>query len=146
MASRLDKLKQKEEESKSSRTKVYLGTQPKKQEEAEDPYKPPLDLDDLTQIATFQNRRNTWFYRDRLNKPRGPCEMTTLKAAWANGVIDEQTVVWGLGLEDWAPIRNVFMLKQNICSPEVNFLTWYKNLALQLSAKKRVVRKASAKK
>jgi len=38
--------------------------------------------------------RNTWYYRDRLSVPRGPCSMPVLREAWCNGVIDENTLVW----------------------------------------------------
>lgn len=38
--------------------------------------------------------RNVWYYRDRLSVPRGPCTMPVLREAWANGVIDETTLVW----------------------------------------------------
>jgi hypothetical protein len=50
---------------------------------------------------------NIWYYRDRASVPRGPCPLTTLRTAWINGVIDEKTLVWGQGLEEWVPVRNV---------------------------------------
>jgi len=50
---------------------------------------------------------NIWYYRDRASVPRGPCPLTTLRTAWINGVIDENTLVWGQGLEEWVPVRNV---------------------------------------
>lgn len=50
---------------------------------------------------------NVWYYRDRMSTPRGPCTLPVLREAWVNGVIDEKTLVWGQGLADWLPARNV---------------------------------------
>jgi hypothetical protein len=41
-------------------------------------------------------------------------QLTHLRAAWVNGVVDSCTLVWGLGLEGWWPIRNVEGLIVNI--------------------------------
>lgn len=59
---------------------------------------------------------NIWYYRDRAGLPRGPCQLSTLRAGWVNGVIDEFTLVWGQGLEAWYPVRNVISLVANIQS------------------------------
>ena len=48
--------------------------------------------------------------------PRGPCTLTTVRKAWVHGVIDQYTLVWGQGLEDWYPMRNVVGLITNIQS------------------------------
>jgi hypothetical protein len=61
--------------------------------------------DDGCGIAALED--NIWYYRDRMSVPRGPCPLTTLRTAWINGVIDENTLVWGQGLEEWVPVRNV---------------------------------------
>ena len=58
------------------------------------------------------------YYRDRLSTPRGPCPLPTLRQAWVAGVIDEDTLVWGHGLMDWLPIRNVRTLVPQIRTPE----------------------------
>jgi hypothetical protein len=33
--------------------------------------------------------------RDRMSVPRGPCPLHVLKDAWVQGVVDENTLVWG---------------------------------------------------
>ena len=30
-----------------------------------------------------------------------------MRTCWINGTIDEHTLVWGQGLEEWVPLRNV---------------------------------------
>ena len=57
-----------------------------------------------------------WYYKDRAGLPRGPCQLTIMRACWVNGVIDDKTLVWGQGLEAWYPIRNVVGLVTNIQS------------------------------
>ena len=57
-----------------------------------------------------------WYYRDRAGLPRGPCQLSTLRACWVNAIIDEFTIVWGQGLEAWYPIHNVVGLTANIQS------------------------------
>lgn len=63
-------------------------------------------------------RNNTWYYRDRLNVPRGPCVPRVLREAWESGHIDENTIVWGKGMTQWLPIRNVRALDQHIRAPQ----------------------------
>jgi hypothetical protein len=58
------------------------------------------------------------YYRDRMSVPRGPCPLHVLKEAWTSGVIDENTMVWGHGLFDWLPIKNVKLLVPMIRTPE----------------------------
>lgn len=59
---------------------------------------------------------NVWYYRDRAGLPRGPCQLSTMRAAWVHGIIDEYTLVWGQGLEAWYPVQNVVSLVANIQS------------------------------
>jgi hypothetical protein len=70
--------------------------------------------------------KNVWYYRDRLSVPRGPCSLPVLREAWANGVIDEHTLVWGQGLADWLPARNVRTLVPQVRTLEVQVATWVK--------------------
>lgn len=65
-------------------------------------------------------RKNIWYYRDRLSVPRGPCPLPILKSAWVHGIIDENTLVWGHGLYDWLPAKNVKLLLPMIRTPEVS--------------------------
>jgi hypothetical protein len=67
-----------------------------------------------------------------LSTPRGPCSLPVLREAWVNGVIDEQTLVWGQGLSDWLPVKNVRTLVPQIRTVEVQIATWIKkNFALR---------------
>lgn len=52
--------------------------------------------------------------RDRMSSPRGPCSLPVMREAWVHGVIDENTLVWGQGLADWLPVRNVRTLVPQI--------------------------------
>ena len=38
---------------------------------------------------------------------RGPCNLPVLRQCWVHGVIDENTLVWGQGLMDWLPAKNI---------------------------------------
>ena len=58
------------------------------------------------------------YYRDRMSVPRGPCPLHVLKEAWVQGVIDENTMVWGHGLYDWLPARNIKLLLPMVLTPE----------------------------
>ena len=49
---------------------------------------------------------------------RGPCPLHVLKECWVHGVIDENTLVWGQGLFDWIPAKNVKLLLPMIRTPE----------------------------
>ena len=44
--------------------------------------------------------------------------MWVLRNCWSNGVVDENTLVWGQGLADWLPMKNVRMLIPQIRTPE----------------------------
>ncbi|KAJ9518662.1 hypothetical protein QJQ45_018754 [Haematococcus lacustris] len=71
-------------------------------------------------------RKNIWYYRDRMNNARGPCPLHVLKEAWVQGVVDENTLMWGQGLADWLPAKNIKLLLPMIRTPEVRFGTWLK--------------------
>mmetsp|Transcript_20883 Transcript_20883/g.51195 ORF Transcript_20883/g.51195 Transcript_20883/m.51195 type:complete len:128 (-) Transcript_20883:521-904(-) len=66
---------------------------------------------------------NIWYYKDRLNVSRGPCDLKILKSCWINGIIDQNTLVWGQGLDQWIPLKNVRGLLICIRSPEVQLAT-----------------------
>lgn len=53
-----------------------------------------------------------------MSVPRGPCSLPVLREAWVHGVVDENTLVWGQGLADWLPIRNVRTLVPQIRTVE----------------------------
>lgn len=65
-------------------------------------------------------------YRDRLSTPRGPCSLPVLRECWVNGIIDENALVWGQGLADWLPVKNVRTLVPQIRTLEVQAATWMK--------------------
>ena len=44
-----------------------------------------------------------------------------MKDCWVQGVIDENTLVWGQGLYDWLPAKNVKLLLPMIRTPEGRF-------------------------
>eukprot|EP01023_Acetabularia_acetabulum_P024151 TRINITY_DN2339_c0_g1_i2.p2 TRINITY_DN2339_c0_g1~~TRINITY_DN2339_c0_g1_i2.p2 ORF type:complete len:161 (-),score=6.66 TRINITY_DN2339_c0_g1_i2:249-680(-) len=69
---------------------------------------------------------NVWYYRDRMNVPRGPCTVPVLRNCWVQGVIDENTIVWGQGLGDWIPAKNVRTLVPQIRTFEVKLASWVK--------------------
>lgn len=71
-------------------------------------------------------RKNIWYYRDRMSVPRGPCPLHVLKDCWVQGVVDENTLVWGQGLIDWLPMKNVKLLVAQVRTPEVRFGAWVK--------------------
>ncbi|KAK9824064.1 hypothetical protein WJX72_007493 [[Myrmecia] bisecta] len=70
--------------------------------------------------------KNVWYYRDRMSTPRGPCSLPVLRECWVHGIIDEHTLVWGQGLADWLPVRNVRTLVPQIRTLEVQVGTWIK--------------------
>jgi GYF domain 2 len=68
-------------------------------------------------------RKNAWYYRDRCGVARGPAPIPIMRDAWVNGIIDQNTLVWGSGLMDFLPIKNVRSLTGQIRTPEGVFLT-----------------------
>ena len=75
---------------------------------------PPVCLPTRLPAAALED--NIWWYKDRAGLSRGPLQLTTLRACWVQGVVDEATLVWGQGLEAWYPVRNVVGLVANIQS------------------------------
>ncbi|CAN6469736.1 unnamed protein product [Victoria cruziana] len=67
----------------------------------------------------FIMRSGGWYYKDRLGRTRGPLELITLKTAWAGGIIDTNTFVWGEDMDEWAPIGMVYGLEPAIATWEV---------------------------
>lgn len=119
--SRLERLQEKADAAGSANNRDQLPTTRKErlQKYADDNWK-------ATEYAFLALEDNIWYYRDRMSVPRGPCPLTTLRTAWINGVIDENTLVWGQGLEEWVPVRNVRALPALIRTVEAQFLTWMK--------------------
>ncbi|XVF76879.1 hypothetical protein PTKIN_Ptkin13bG0302500 [Pterospermum kingtungense] len=64
-------------------------------------------------------RSGGWYYKDRLGRTRGPCELITLKTAWGAGIIDKHTFIWGEDMDEWAPIHMVYGLEPAIATWEV---------------------------
>lgn len=71
-------------------------------------------------------KRNVWYYRDRMSVPRGPCPLHVLKDAWVQGMVDENTLMWGRGLVDWLPAKNIKLLLPLVRTPEVKLGAWMK--------------------
>jgi|ERR1712137_838055 len=69
---------------------------------------------------------NIWYYKDRINTTRGPCDLSILRICYSNGIIDENTLVWGNGLDSWLCIKNVKGLMNLIRIPEVQLAYWLK--------------------
>ena len=69
--------------------------------------------------------------------------LPTLREAWVSGTVDENTLIWGEGLGDFIPIRNVTTLVAQIRTPEVRFATWL-NKKLIIEPKLNRVRKQRA--
>lgn len=67
----------------------------------------------------FIMRSGGWYYKDRLGRTRGPLELITLKTAWAAGIIDTHTFIWGEDMDEWAPIGMVYALEKAIATWEV---------------------------
>ncbi|CAL9781399.1 unnamed protein product [Musa acuminata subsp. burmannicoides] len=67
----------------------------------------------------FIMRSGGWYYKDRLGRTRGPLELITLKTAWAAGIIDTHTFIWGEDMDEWAPIGMVYGLEKAIATWEV---------------------------
>lgn len=73
-----------------------------------------ISCDDATVIM----RSGGWWYKDRLGRSRGPSELITLKTAWASGVIDTHTFIWGEDMDEWAPIGMVYGMEKAIATWE----------------------------
>ena len=75
------------------------------------------DLFIINYVRTM-TKKNPWYYRDRCGAARGPATMPIMREAWVNGIIDQNTLVWGQGLADFLPIKNVRTLTGQIRTPE----------------------------
>ncbi|RWR81319.1 protein TIC 56, chloroplastic [Cinnamomum micranthum f. kanehirae] len=69
----------------------------------------------------FIMRSGGFYYKDRLGRTRGPCELITLKSAWGAGIIDTHTFIWGEDMDEWAPIGMVYGMEKAIATWEVRF-------------------------
>ncbi|KAK7260014.1 hypothetical protein RIF29_25703 [Crotalaria pallida] len=67
----------------------------------------------------FLMRVGGWYYKDRLGRTRGPCELIQLKTAWGGGIIDKNTFIWGEDMDEWAPIHMVYGMERAIATWEV---------------------------
>lgn len=78
---------------------------------------------------------NTWYYKDRCGVNRGPAPVPVLREAWSQGLVDETTLVWGQGLIDFVPIKNVRTLVPLIRTPEgeLAFADWRLFMPVYLS-------------
>ena len=72
----------------------------------------------LQTFVRHATRKNDWYYKDRCGVNRGPATVPTLREAWVHGLIDHNTQVWGQGLIDFLPIKNVRTLEGQIRTPE----------------------------
>ena len=73
-------------------------------------------------------RSGGWYYKDRLGRTRGPLELITLKTAWAAGIIDTHTFIWGEDMDEWAPIGMVYGLEKAIATWEGLFILFIMHL------------------
>lgn len=67
----------------------------------------------------FIMKTGGWYYKDRLGRTRGPCELIQLKTAWGGGIIDTHTFVWGEDMDEWAPVGMIYGLQEAIATWEV---------------------------
>ncbi|KAG6556945.1 hypothetical protein Mapa_001360 [Marchantia paleacea] len=73
--------------------------------------------------ADFTMRSGGWYYKDRLGRTRGPMELVNMKTAWAGGIIDKNTFIWGDDMDEWAPIGMVYGLQTAIETPDIKWTT-----------------------
>lgn len=66
-----------------------------------------------------------WYYKDRLGRTRGPCELIQLKTAWSAGIIDTHTFIWGEDMDEWAPIGMIYGVERAIATWEGVLLVNY---------------------
>lgn len=96
------------------------------------PYPPERPID-ITQSIGYSNldtryydfamKSGGWYYKDRLGRTRGPMELITMKTAWAAGIIDTHTFVWGDDMDEWAPIGMVYGLEKAVNTIDVKLAT-----------------------
>lgn len=88
-----------------------------------EPRPPPIELTSDNRLEQYDyvrevTKKNVWYYRDRLSVPRGPCTLPVLRECWVNGIVDENTLIWGQGLMDWLPAKNIRTLVAQVRTPE----------------------------
>mmetsp|Transcript_41239 Transcript_41239/g.69011 ORF Transcript_41239/g.69011 Transcript_41239/m.69011 type:complete len:183 (+) Transcript_41239:116-664(+) len=120
MSGRLERLAEKSAEVKPTKSSSKPNIVPRKEANKE-LEKAEWEANKYAYIALEDN---IWYYRDRASVPRGPAPISTLRTCWINGTIDEHTLVWGQGLEEWVPLRNVRALPALIRNLETVTLTW----------------------
>lgn len=69
-------------------------------------------------VCAVVMRSGGWYYKDRLGRTRGPMELVNMKTAWAGGIIDRNTFIWGDDMDEWAPISMVYGLEQCVNTPD----------------------------
>nr|ADE76187.1 unknown [Picea sitchensis] len=67
----------------------------------------------------FAMKSGGWYYKDRLGRTRGPMELITMKTAYAAGIIDTHTFVWGDDMDEWAPIGMIYGLEKAVNTIDV---------------------------
>lgn len=67
----------------------------------------------------FIMRSGGFYYKDRIGRTRGPCELIQLKTAWGAGIIDKYTFIWGEDLDEWVPIGMLYGMERAIATWEV---------------------------
>jgi len=169
----LSRLEAKKEQEESARTEAYLerAQKPKDlkayrkrlvEEEREKsiyafqsamPRRATARMPNLMEITTLLEtlawhavlEDNVWYYRDRAGVPRGPCTTGTLRTCWINGIIDQYTLVWGMGLGEWLPVRNVTSLEAIIRNAETIVLSAAKyKLLLEPALKRKALERQRA--
>lgn len=63
-------------------------------------------------------RSGGFYYKDRIGRTRGPCELIQLKTAWGAGIIDKYTFIWGEDLDEWVPIGMLYGMERAIATWE----------------------------
>ncbi|KAH9547209.1 hypothetical protein CY35_11G023100 [Sphagnum magellanicum] len=96
------------------------------------PYPPerPIDVQQVLgykwldkRYSDYVMRAGGWYYKDRLGRSRGPMELVNLKTAWAAGIVDKNTFIWGDDMDEWAPIGMVYGLETAIATPDIKLAT-----------------------
>lgn len=75
-------------------------------------------------------RSGGFYYKDRLGRTRGPCELIQLKTAWGAGIIDKHTFIWGEDMDEWTPIGMVYGMERAIATWEGLTVSLYSTLAI----------------
>ncbi|XP_002962001.2 protein TIC 56, chloroplastic [Selaginella moellendorffii] len=83
--------------------------------------------------ADFTMRSGGWYYKDRLGRTRGPMELVNMQTAWAGGLIDKNTFIWGEDMDEWAPIGMVYGLERCINRWDIKMVTLGLALVYKLS-------------